>query len=253
MTEQITYAYLITNTTNGKCYVGISKDFENRWSGHKCAAEKGRGHALHAAMRRYGPEKFSFEIVACARSYQDLRDLERILIAQHGTYIRLGRGYNMTLGGDGVFGHTHSEITRAKMRVARASFVMPPHSAEHNAKIATALLGKKHPPERRANMARAAEIWKHTEEFKKRVAVLSEQNRVRPVSVETREKLRQTHLGKKKTDKAKKNMSAAAKLRSSTPEFKAAASRIHKGKILSDETKAKIRATKAASRIKMAA
>src|SRR5690348_2277093 len=105
-------AYLITNTINGKKYVGICLNATRRWNRHKQAARNRPEQLVHRAISKYGIENFTFEIVACAPSWQDLLAVERLLIAQHGSFFRAGSGYNMTLGGEGCVGRVVSQAMR---------------------------------------------------------------------------------------------------------------------------------------------
>lgn len=103
-------AYKITNAVNGKAYVGItSRPVAARWRQHLQAAMGGTRTALYRAMRKHGPENFSVEAIGCARDWQDLCALERHLIAEHGTFVAWGGGYNQTLGGEGSLGYRMSE------------------------------------------------------------------------------------------------------------------------------------------------
>lgn len=124
-------AYLVENRVNGKRYVGISKSVKRRWRAHKYRAAGAGTSALHSAIKKYGIENFAFEVTACARSWDDLCELERVLIKQHGTLSP--NGYNLRGGGEGPEG-----------------YVMPEH---HKRKISVALTGMKRSPEQRANIA----------------------------------------------------------------------------------------------------
>lgn len=103
-------AYKITNTTNGKSYIGITRgSLEKRWREHRCEASSGSDKPLYRAMRKYGAEAFDLRVLYEATSLQELKVVEKGLIAQYGTYKLGGKGYNLTDGGDG--GHY---INRAK-------------------------------------------------------------------------------------------------------------------------------------------
>mgnify|MGYP004621963407 FL=1 len=58
--EIIVGIYKITNLLNNKCYVGQSINIYRRWRAHRCAND---AYPLHAAMKKYGVENFSFEIL----------------------------------------------------------------------------------------------------------------------------------------------------------------------------------------------
>lgn len=105
-------AYLITNTANGKQYVGFTKNaMRTRWTQHCCDSKVVRtGSALHAAIRKYGRD--SFTIRALGRgNIADMLELERIKIAELGTVAPAG--YNLNDGGTVCTKYT--DATRARM------------------------------------------------------------------------------------------------------------------------------------------
>lgn len=58
--------YKITNTVNGKCYVGQSVNVRERWRQHikrGVGAENATRNKLYPAMQKYGVENFTFELV----------------------------------------------------------------------------------------------------------------------------------------------------------------------------------------------
>jgi FtsZ-binding cell division protein ZapB len=58
--------YKLTNTYNKMVYVGQAANFADRWKQHiKCAlgAENAPNNKLYPAMKEYGPESFTFEII----------------------------------------------------------------------------------------------------------------------------------------------------------------------------------------------
>ena len=94
------YIYKITNSINGKIYIGkTSRTIEERFREH-CQDSKNcrREHLpLYSAMRKYGVQNFSVEEVEqCEDSAADEREI--YWISRYGSF---GNGYNATLGGDG--------------------------------------------------------------------------------------------------------------------------------------------------------
>ena len=66
--EKITGIYKITNQLNGHAYIGLSKNCLKRWNDHyskSCHPQKQEDYdkPLYKAMRKYGRENFSFEII----------------------------------------------------------------------------------------------------------------------------------------------------------------------------------------------
>jgi len=106
--------YKITNLVNGKNYIGFtSKTLEHRWATHVYAATKRNSHyRLHAAIRKYGVERF--KCVAIATSYDGnyaLNVLEPQFIKEYNTQ---ENGYNTKPGGS-KGGWKCSHETRQKM------------------------------------------------------------------------------------------------------------------------------------------
>ena len=65
MASKICGVYKITNTVNGKIYVGSSKDIKNRWYQHKKKLNEGKHGNTHLqnAWDLYGRDSFVFEII----------------------------------------------------------------------------------------------------------------------------------------------------------------------------------------------
>ena len=108
--------YKITNKVNNKVYIGItSKGISARWKEHIYSAEHGCPFKLHNAIRKYGKENFSIELIDFCNSWEELTEKEQYYISEYKS-LQDEFGYNMTEGGDGTFGRTHSEETKEKIR-----------------------------------------------------------------------------------------------------------------------------------------
>jgi hypothetical protein len=90
--------YLITNSVNGKQYVGLTiGTLADRLKQHFSAARKGRKAPLPNAIRKYGEGSFSIQLIrADAQSYDELQDQEINEIAARDT---ISSGYNSAVGG----------------------------------------------------------------------------------------------------------------------------------------------------------
>ena len=66
-------------------------------------------------MAKYGEDNFTLEIIDFADTYDELKEKEKYWIKQYNSTDR-NIGYNLTEGGDGTFGRTHSEETKEKIR-----------------------------------------------------------------------------------------------------------------------------------------
>lgn len=151
--------YLITNKINGKGYIGITRrSLKKRWKDHRTDASMGKKTMLHMAIRKYGVENFEITQIASCISVENLIVSEVEIIKQNRT--KHPGGYNMTVGGDGTPGLTHSKevrlkiskagkgrsmskITKDKLRLAHLGKVL---SLEHRAKLSIAKLGKSQGP-----------------------------------------------------------------------------------------------------------
>lgn len=205
------YVYVITNTANGKMYVGKSWNPGYRWNAHRYQARAGHSTLLHRAIRKYGSDSFSLEVVAGSRSEEDAFDVEKVFVER----LRSNDpryGYNRTAGGDGTRGLRVSEETRLKLSIAHTGRV---HSAESRARMSAAQRGHKvtwgakisaskrgvdtsTPEQREASRARMSRTVKERtpEQLARIIAALHG----RPVSESTRARLRagQERAGKVK-------------------------------------------------------
>ncbi len=102
--------YLFTNKINQKKYVGQSIDFNVRLSAHKQQAKKDE-YPLYRAIRKYGWDNFSIDIIFNCESEKQLNEMESYYIKMFGTLAP--NGYNLTTGGDSNY--TVSAESRKKM------------------------------------------------------------------------------------------------------------------------------------------
>jgi len=153
--------YLITNLINGKMYVGQTVcTLSDRWSQHKYAARRKRGHShLYSAIRKHGSDAFKVEVLCACSTEKELFEQERHLIEVHGTK-NPKRGYNLTDGGEiGPRGMVHSKVARRKMSRAHSGknhhMFGKHHSDETRDKIAESNTGKIASQAARDKMSRA--------------------------------------------------------------------------------------------------
>lgn len=93
--------YKITNTVNGKVYIGqTKKTLEQRIKGHRNTFVSGRAsYHLYLSMRKYGWEQFQFEVIdESAKNSEELDRLESYYIQKYDS-MNSDKGYNMHLGG----------------------------------------------------------------------------------------------------------------------------------------------------------
>ena len=68
--------YKITNKLNGKVYIGqTTEGIEKRWKRH-CGYQINDGTYFHNAIKKYGAENFTIEIIDKAKNQEELNELE---------------------------------------------------------------------------------------------------------------------------------------------------------------------------------
>jgi group I intron endonuclease len=110
------HCYKITCSINGKGYIGIaSNGVKTRFNQHKHDAKKGASTPLHAAIRKYGVENFTIEVLGKTTNWDEICLIEREMILKYDTLTQNGRGYNVSTGGEGPFGVKRSTETKEKL------------------------------------------------------------------------------------------------------------------------------------------
>ncbi|MGL5709253.1 MAG: GIY-YIG nuclease family protein [Paraclostridium sp.] len=117
MSMQIYIVYKYT-APNGKIYIGKTSLLrENtRKKQHIYDAENKRfpGMIFHRAINKYGFDNFKYEVLAYTATDDTAKLMEIALIKQFKSNDRK-YGYNLTNGGDGMFGYKHSEESKRKI------------------------------------------------------------------------------------------------------------------------------------------
>lgn len=170
--------YLITNLENKKQYVGITKfSITERFYQHTK-----RGFLLTEAIKKYGEDKFSIELIEEVDTAGRAYELEQYYIKEYNS--KVPYGYNITDGGDGIFGWEATEEYRQEC----SERVKQLHKEKK-----VGMYGKKHSDETKRKMSEASK-------GNKRCAG-------RVLSEESKEKIREKHLGKTLSDETKKRIS----------------------------------------------
>ena len=114
--------YCITCPVNGMKYVGQTKNFKNRISGHK----SGKQQFIDREIQKLGWENFTVEILEECATREQLNEREIFWIVELNTVVP--NGYNITCGGKGV----KNDRTRPKRFSINKGKIL---SKEHRAKI----------------------------------------------------------------------------------------------------------------------
>lgn len=162
------YIYKITNPTNGKCYIGqTTRNPKRRWSKYKCLDCKGQ-IKLYNALKKYGPNNFTYEIIVTGFDKNNLDFLE-------DTYEiwcdSIDNGYNCKRGG--ANGKT-SEETKRKISLSNKGRIGT-MKGKHHTKQTLQLLSKihtgmRHSKDTKLKIAKASMGRKHTDEAKQKIS-----------------------------------------------------------------------------------
>ena len=68
--------YLITNSLNGKKYVGQSIDIQRRFKEHQSNSRYKLGREIDIAIKEYGKENFTYEVLEeCSKEMLDKKEI----------------------------------------------------------------------------------------------------------------------------------------------------------------------------------
>lgn len=120
----MTGIYSIRNLINNKRYIGQALDIDARLGMHVYLLNHNSDSSyLQNSWNKYGRENFVFEILEEC-SIDDLNDKEIYWIKEYSTFVGFenSNGYNLTKGGEGCKGYTHTEKTRRLLSENHADF-----------------------------------------------------------------------------------------------------------------------------------
>ena len=193
------YIYKTTNLINGKMYIG-----QHKYSGEGIDPKYyGGGINISSALKKYGKENFSCEILDWANDFKELNKKEKYWIAYYNA-VESKDFYNIDEGGQWYAGHKQSKEIIEKISKNNARYWkgkrLPDHvlkasqEAIKKLRVEGKLKGYKPTPEEcKERSIRMTEYWKtHTPP-----------NTGKKVSKETRKKLVESHLGQNPWNKGK--------------------------------------------------
>ena len=215
------YVYKITNTVNNKSYIGISihEPEKRRIKAHL----SGHGNRLIAnAVKKYGKDAFTYEILEANVFDEFLPDFEVAYIANYNTVAP--NGYNLDSGGSHKI---PSEDTLSKLSAARKG---KKHTEVSRRKISEALKGEKNhnygktfSDETRHKMSEAGKRKTFSAEHRRNLSEGQKSRKHKPLSTEHRRKISKAlkgrispNLGKPMSMEQRIKLSKAMKGRKST-------------------------------------
>lgn len=203
MEASMYYLYRITCIINGKIYIGQAKDYNQRWRQHKWETNRERPRMIiNKAMKKYGIEKFVYEVIATCKDIEDANEIETLLVKQYESHISTRKGYNVSNGGSNA---PKTEEWKQMMRDWHAS--LSPEEKQkrkdmHRQSIINQIetqrypaLGTKRTDEQRANIS----------------AALKALDKEKIYTEEVRQHMSEAHFGIKDSEETKKNKSNSAK------------------------------------------
>lgn len=131
------FIYKTTCLVNNKIYIGCHAT-NNLDDGYL-----GSGKLLFSAIKKYGKENFTREILETFSNPEDMFDRERILVNED--LISSGTAYNLVIGGSGGFKVQDVDDWKSKLKASRGDrgpFKGGSHSSESKQKISESLKGR---------------------------------------------------------------------------------------------------------------
>jgi group I intron endonuclease len=165
--------YAIRNLINGKVYIGQTSNIGRRWRTHLHRAKSGLCRPLYSAIRKYGKESFSIEVLLeCDESVVDEKEIE---------YIRLfescspDRGYNLAGGGSATF--KHSDESKRKISESKKGYKPSPESIDKRKETLKARKDEEISELEKAAKSSFASYWKGKKRPKREMTEAERQQR----------------------------------------------------------------------------
>lgn len=191
-TPKIWSLYRITNKINNKVYIGQAADVSKRWYDHRKAVKLNNPtQTIHYALIKYGLDSFEFEVIASCKTQDDANCIETELVKQYDSFIKNGKGYNVTLGGmnapkteewkrkvsEKLMGHEVTQETRDKVSKGNTGKV---RTANFKQNVGDFFRGKGRTEAHRENLSESLKGnqnflgHKHSEETKQKLSKIAE-------------------------------------------------------------------------------
>ena len=182
--------YKITNTANGKWYVGQTQHLRQRFSEHRSHLNNNRSlcRYLQHAWNKYGKDSFLFAVMWTDVPINELDLLEQFVLDHCKPDYNLANDASAPMRGK-----KHSEEAKAKMRLS--SRKGKNLSEEHKAKISASHKGKKFSVEHRTNLSKAAKRRMRRPEER---AAVSKVHKGKTISKQQREQISRSLVGNKR-------------------------------------------------------
>lgn len=200
------YIYRITNLTNGKSYIGETKQVlvQSRWNNHIQSTKNHRGAtALTAAFLKYGIENFKFEVVIVCFD-DDRLYYEVEYIRKYNTLVP--NGYNIVEGRLDISGFNSKNfndfLKKKKKKFDTHNQKFKSFNVNIKERMEKSEKWKKALEEKRVGASgRVASENKHNDESKKKISeslkkYFSDTNNKTKINIEKHRKIMANHSGK---------------------------------------------------------
>lgn len=191
--------YALINQTNGKRYIGQSRDLNKRKITHLWLLNSNRHFNIHLQRAWNLGDRFDFEIIEeCSKD--ELNDRERYWIKKYNSLVD---GYNLCEGGEATDGYRFTEEQKKKISESRKGYKCSEEMVRKRI-----MARQEHIKNDKEFAEYMAEVWKRqADHFKgwnkgipcpeEKKKMLSEKMKGRLVSEEHKEKLRELYSGEK--------------------------------------------------------
>jgi group I intron endonuclease len=198
--------YKITNTIDGKSYIGSARNIQIRWGIHRRSLNFNKHHSryLQRAWNKYGAECFEISIIEIC-SIPDLISIEQYYMDT------LHPEYNISQKAGSSLGVKHTPETIAKFKIAAAGRLIGyKHSDESKKNMSIA--ANNMTPEHRNNISKTHKGMGHKQETRDKISNIVKNLWGNP---EYRRHMSEIHKGKKQSPEhiAKKNAANTGKIR----------------------------------------
>lgn len=186
--------YVITNTSNGKVYVGSAVNVRRRWGEHRRTLRLGSHHSrtLQRAWMKYGEQSFHLHVVCV------LTDKTGLVICEQSWLDKLrpfdpSRGYNINPTAQSRLGAKWTPERRAEFSASRKGFCKGKTlTHEHKQALMNGRNAAGFSEETRRKMSEAARARARpplSEETKRKIGEANRGRKLPPVAESTRAKL----------------------------------------------------------------
>ena len=186
--------YKIENNVNNKIYIGKTTKIDNFKNYY------GSGKIIKSALKKYGKESFTKEIIYYAFSIEELNEKEIYFIKYYNS--ALPNGYNIGLGGEGNNLFYYDPNTIQIIKEKRKTGIHNYYKSEEYLKVGAKKRSINNSGKNNPMYGKAGHIKPHKEETKK---MLGDINRGKKLSKDTKNKI-SISVKMSMTEKRKQNL-----------------------------------------------